>query len=126
MGRSTRCVAFLAHLLCRAMRRGAFHGRLGVDARGFLCEVADEYAATLGATRAGEPGVGHLRARAGSCAEPFTAAIQRLCWNRRDAALKIGETMKARGSLSTGTPNTPGYCSFCGRRRRRWRCTRSR
>ena len=35
------------------MRRGAFHKRLGVDARGFLCEVADEYEAPLGAPRAG-------------------------------------------------------------------------
>ena len=31
------------------------------------------------------------------------------CWNWRDAALKIGETMKARGSLYNGYPNTPGY-----------------
>ena len=103
--------AFLAHLLCRAMRRGAFHKRLGVDARGFLCEVADEYEATLGATRAGEPGVEELR-RVLRSAEPDGGKER--CWNWRDAALKIGETMKARGSLYNGYPNTPGYFgSFC-------------
>ena len=78
--------AFLAHLLCRAMRRGAFHKRLGVDARGFLCEVADEYEATLGATRAGAPGVEELR-RVLRSAEPDGGKER--CWNWRDAALKV-------------------------------------
>ena len=40
--------------------------------------------------------------------------IRDSCWNWRDAALKIGETMKARGSLYNGYPNAPGYFgSFC-------------
>jgi len=98
--------AFLATLVARAINDERHPGE---SARAFLERVSDEYLDEMG-TKDDE--AAHLIRRLLRAAEPADS-LER-CWNWRAESLDLGGTMRRRGSMYNGYPNSAGYFgSFC-------------